>query len=79
HHYQDEALRFRHRGVNQPLEHFNERALRLHPGARLLEEELEEKNNMYVYEIELLTPQGVVRELNFDARDSRLLNDEDDD
>ncbi|EFW79891.1 peptidase propeptide/YPEB domain-containing protein [Pseudomonas savastanoi pv. glycinea str. B076] len=34
---------------------------------------------MYVYEFELLTPQGVVRELKFDARDSRLLKDEDDD
>ncbi|AAZ35596.1 peptidase [Pseudomonas amygdali pv. tabaci str. ATCC 11528] len=76
---QDEALSLRQRGVILPLEQFIERALGLHPGARLLEAELEEKNNMYVYEFELLTPQGVVRELKFDARDSRLLKDEDDD
>ncbi|KGS14685.1 MULTISPECIES: PepSY domain-containing protein [Pseudomonas syringae group] len=76
---QDEALSLRQRGVILPLEQFIERAMGLHPGSRLLEAELEEKNNRYVYEFELLTPQGVVRELKFDARDSsQLLKDEDD-
>jgi uncharacterized membrane protein YkoI len=32
-----------------------------------------------VYEIELLTREGVVRELKFDARDSRLIQDKEDD
>jgi len=50
-----------------------------YPGARLLEAELEEKHGVYVYEFEVLTREGVVRELKFDARDSRLLKDEEDD
>jgi uncharacterized membrane protein YkoI len=32
-----------------------------------------------IYEIELLTKDGVVRELKFDARDTRLLDDKEDD
>ncbi|RMO11490.1 Peptidase [Pseudomonas cichorii] len=76
---QDEALHLRQRGVILPLEQFIEQALQHHPGAKLLEAELEEKNNIYVYEFELLTTQGVVRELKFDARDGRLLKDEEDD
>lgn len=76
---QDEALNLRQRGVILPLEQFIEQALSHHPGARLLEAELEEKHDRYVYEIELLTTQGVVRELKFDARDGRLLEDEEDD
>ncbi|RRV04371.1 peptidase [Pseudomonas sp. v388] len=75
---QDEALQLRQRGVIQPLEHFIERALSYHPGARLLEAELEEKHDRYVYEFELLTPNGIVREIKFDARDGRLLKDEED-
>ncbi|MCD5995569.1 PepSY domain-containing protein [Pseudomonas sp. CDFA 602] len=75
---QDEALSLRQQGIILPLEQFIERALGLHPGSRLLEAELEEKHDVYVYEFELLTPQGVVRELKFDARDSRLLKDEED-
>jgi uncharacterized membrane protein YkoI len=76
---QDEALQLRQRGVIQPLEQFIERALSYHPGSRLLEAELEEKHSRYVYEFELLTPNGIVRELKFDARDGQLLKDEEDD
>ncbi|MDB6143130.1 MAG: peptidase [Pseudomonas sp.] len=76
---QDEALTLRQQGVIQPLEQMIEQALRLYPGAKLLEAELEEKKGAYVYEVELLTAQGVVRELKFDARDSRLLKDKEDD
>lgn len=76
---QDEALQLRQRGVILPLEQFIGLALARYPGARLLEAELEEKNDVYVYEVELVTPEGVVRELKFDARDSRLLKDEEDD
>lgn len=75
---QDEALQLRQRGVIQPLEQFIERALGYHPGSRLLEAELEEKHGRYVYEFELLTTNGIVRELKFDARDGQLLKDEED-
>lgn len=76
---QDEALALRQKGVILPLEQFIEQALGRYPGSKLLEAELEEKHDVLVYEIELLTSDHVVRELKFDARDSRLLEDKEDD
>jgi uncharacterized membrane protein YkoI len=69
---QDEALVL-------PLEQLLDAALGRYPGARLLEAELEEKHGRYEYEVELLTPQGVVREIKLDARSGALLKDEEDD
>ncbi|MNG10044.1 Peptidase propeptide and YPEB domain protein [compost metagenome] len=54
-------------------------ALGRYPGARLLEAELEEKHDRYEYEVELLTPEGVVREIKLDATNGALLKDEEDD
>lgn len=76
---QDEALQLRQQGVILPLEQFIEQALGRYPGSKLLEAELEEKHDVLVYEIEVLTHDHVVRELKFDARDSRLLEDKEDD
>lgn len=76
---QDEALKLRQSGVIQPLDQCIDVALNLYPASRLLEAELELKHGLYVYEIELLTREGVVRELKFDARDSRLIQDKEDD
>jgi len=76
---QDEALALRQQGVILPLEQFIEQALGRYPGSKLLEAELEEKHGVLIYEIELLTMDGVVRELKFDARDTRLLDDKEDD
>lgn len=75
---QDEALRLRREGLILPLETLLQRATERHPGARLLEAELEEDDGIYVYEIELLTTDGIARELEIDARDGRLLKDEED-
>ena len=41
--------------------------------------ELEEEDGVLVYEVEILTTAGVVRELELDARDGRVLKDEEDD
>ncbi|SEB71815.1 Peptidase propeptide and YPEB domain-containing protein [Pseudomonas saponiphila] len=76
---QDEALRLRQQGVILPLEQLLKQALDRYPGARLLEAELEEKHDLYIYEVELLTVDGVVRELDLDAATGRLLKDEEDD
>ncbi|SEJ76276.1 Peptidase propeptide and YPEB domain-containing protein [Pseudomonas sp. NFR16] len=76
---QDEALQLRRQGVILPLEQFIEQALGRYPGSKLLEAELEEKHDVLVYEIELLTSDHVVRELKFDASDCRLLEDKEDD
>lgn len=72
----DEALALREAGTILPLEQIIERALERYPGARLLEVELEEEAEQLVYEVELLTVGGVVRELEFDARDAGLHKDE---
>ncbi|MGE8498135.1 MAG: PepSY domain-containing protein [Pseudomonas sp.] len=76
---QDEALRLRREGVILPLEQLMRPALQRYPGATLLEAELEEDDDIFVYEVELLTTEGVVRELELDARDGRILKDEEDD
>ncbi|WP_160107544.1 PepSY domain-containing protein [Pseudomonas izuensis] len=75
---QDEALRLRQRGVILPLEQLLQQALDRYPGAKLLEADLEEKHDVYIYEVELLTPEGVVRELELDAATGRLLKDKED-
>ncbi len=76
---QDEALRLRQSGevlsFQTILRHADER----YPGARLLEAELDDDDGELIYEIELLTRDGVVRELEIDARSGRLLEDEVDD
>ncbi|QEY58203.1 peptidase [Pseudomonas sp. C27(2019)] len=76
---QDEALRLRQEGTILSSQTLIERALERHPKAHLLELELEEEHGRYIYEIELLTVQGQVRELKFDASNGDLLEDEEDD
>jgi uncharacterized membrane protein YkoI len=55
-----------------------QQALDRYPGAKLLEAELEEKHDVYVYEVELLTTEGLVRELDLDATTGQLLKDKED-
>lgn len=76
---QDEALRLREQGVIMPLEQLFQKALGRHPGAKLLEVELDEDDGLYVYEVELLTTSGVVREIKLNASNGQLLKDEEDD
>ena len=75
----DEALRLRQKGIILPFEQFVDRALERYPASRLLEVELEKKHGRYVFEVELLTKEGVVRELKFDAREGELFEDKEDD
>ena len=74
----DEALNLRKQGVILPLEQVLQQAMDRYPGAKLLEVELEEKYDVYIYEVELLTAEGVVRELDIDAATGRLLKDKED-
>jgi uncharacterized membrane protein YkoI len=75
---QDEALRLRQQGVILPLEQLLQQALDRYPGSKLLEAELEEHHDDYIYEVELLTAEGVVRELDIEATTGRLLKDKED-
>lgn len=78
---QDEALRLSRAGVILPLERLLAPVMQRYPDAQLLEAELEERTGTgrYLYDIELLTRDGETRELELDARDGRLLKDEEDD
>lgn len=72
----DEALRLHQQGDILSLEQLVQVALDRYPGARLLEAELEDEDDVLVYEVELLCSDGTVRELELDARDGRVLKDE---
>lgn len=79
---QDQALHLRRSGAIAPLEQLLGPALARYPGARLLDAELEEHKDRpvrYIYEIELLTVEGVVREIELDANTGELLKDKEDD
>lgn len=76
---QDEALRLREQGRIIPLEKLLTLVATLYPQSSLLEVELEEDDDIYIYEVELATRVGVVRELEFDAHTGQLLKDEEDD
>lgn len=76
---QDDALRLRQQGQILPLEEVLKPTMQRYPGARLLELELEEDDGIYIYEIELITRKGVVRELEIDALTGQILEDEEDD
>jgi uncharacterized membrane protein YkoI len=76
---QDEALRLREQGRIIPLEKLLELVAQRHPHASLLEVDLEVDDDIYIYEVELATRDGVVRELEFDAHTGKILKDEEDD
>lgn len=76
---QDEALRLRREGIIMPFEQLMQHVAQAYPDSTLLEAELEEEDGVLVYEVEILTTAGVVRELELDARDGRVLKDEEDD
>lgn len=73
---QDEALRLRQSGEVLSFQAILRQAEERYPDARLLEAELDDDDGELIYEIELLTRDGVVRELEIDARSGRLLEDE---
>lgn len=66
------AKRLKDAGEILPLEKILEKAKRRYPG-RVLETEFEESKGRYIYELEILDKEGVVREIKFDARTGDLL------
>lgn len=77
---QDEALRLTEQGHILPLHVLIEDALQRYPG-RFLVAELERDDGRYIYELELVTRDRRVVELEYDAVTGRLLDvdiDEDD-
>lgn len=76
---QDEALQLSRAGRIMALEPLLHTIAKLYPKAQLLEVELEEHQGQYLYDIDLLTADGVARELEVDARNGQLLSDKEDD
>ena len=72
----DAAKRLREAGEIVPLEKLLADVRNRHSG-RVLEIELENKRGRHVYEIEMVDDDGKVHEYFYDARDGRLLWDED--
>lgn len=72
----NEVLELRRQGLLLPLEQVLEQIVARHPGAQFLEVDLEREDLHYVYEIEILTSDRQVRELEIDARTGVILEDE---
>ncbi len=69
------AYRLRQQSAVLPLEEILGR-LQLAPGSRILEIEGETKHGRYLYEIELLGPDGRVREIKVDATDGSVVDED---
>ncbi len=66
------------RGDMLPLEQILARIEALHPG-RIVEVELEDEDGLWLYEIEVLTPEGRLIEIELDALTGAILGYEEDD
>lgn len=75
---QDRARALRESGEIVPLEQIVDKAREEFPG-RILEVELEEEEGILIYEVEILSDSGVVREFMFDARTGELIGTEEED
>lgn len=76
---QDEALQLRRSGQLLPLDSLLQKVRQRYPAARLLEAELESEEGRLIYELEVLTTAGAVREIELDARNGAILKDEEED
>jgi uncharacterized membrane protein YkoI len=74
----DEALKLRDAGTVQSFEKLNEAALAKHPGAKISDTELEEKNGRFIYELELHDDKGVEWDMKLDAATGEVLKDKQD-
>jgi uncharacterized membrane protein YkoI len=72
------ARELREAGVIVPLEHILREAREQH-GGRVLETEVYRKGARYMYEIEILGDDGVVREMKFDATTGAPWHSDEDD
>ncbi|HRO14345.1 MAG TPA: PepSY domain-containing protein [Paracoccus sp. (in: a-proteobacteria)] len=66
------------RGEIRPLSEILQTVRASHPG-EVLEVELEEEDGVLVYEVEILTPAGLMLEIDLEARSGTILSVEEDD
>lgn len=70
-----EVRRLKEAGAIMPLESLLQRVRRDYPG-RVIEIELEKEDDRYVYELEIVDDNGIVWEIELDARTGELLERE---
>jgi uncharacterized membrane protein YkoI len=75
----EQAVALLNAGTIQPFEKLNEAVLAQHPDATIHDTELEEKNGIYVYEVEVRDAAGVEWDLKLNAADGSILKNERDD
>lgn len=73
---QDEVLELRRSGQVMPLQDILGAIAKRYPQMQVLEVELESERGRYLYEIDILTAEGAARELEIDARNGAMLEDE---
>jgi len=73
---QQDVLELRRSGAILPFEEILGFVYQRYPGAAIVEVELEEEDGQLIYEIEIYTAEGQLRELELNARDGRILEDE---
>lgn len=73
------AKRLNEAGEILPLENILDKSAKLYPDGHIIEIEFDEEAGRYIYEVETVDPQGVVWELEFDARTGEVLKRSQDD
>ncbi|MCB1704730.1 MAG: PepSY domain-containing protein [Halioglobus sp.] len=73
---QDEVLELRRSGAVVPFQAILQSVNSRYPGAQILEVELEEDGGHYIYEIDIVVADGSVRELEINAGDGHIVEDE---
>jgi len=75
---QDDAIRLKQAGEILPLETILKTARQHHDG-KVIGVELEREHNILIYEIKILDDNGELWEIKVNAKDGRLLQQEEDD
>lgn len=75
----DEAGKLHQAGIIVAQQALDQAALSLHPGARVLDRELELHYGRYLYQVELLDTQGRQWQVELDASSARILKNHQDD
>ena len=74
----EQALKMSQQGKIVSSQQLLDQTFKRYPDARLLEMKLKQKHHRCIYKIQLLTREGVVRKLLYDAQTGKLMRDKDD-